>query len=123
MKRAVAVTVFRVRNREPEVEHQPDRVVVGVRLPAVARQQLEVDGRQAGNDTAMASDDRFGLAASSEHARHEETRRIVASRVKQIEDLVVSLGERDLMRVRVERKAPLINRPAAPVVTDRWKIR
>src|SRR5678816_4937895 len=91
MESRVTVTPLDMGDRKADIEHQFHRVVVGVRLPAVLRQQLEIFRRERRDDPWMTGDDGLGISAPAEHTRHEQTRCVVASRPEQLEDVGVSV--------------------------------
>ena len=56
-----------------EVEHEADRLVIGIGLPAVAWQELQIETGQIGNDIGVLASDGLGVLTAGEYAADEQT--------------------------------------------------
>ncbi len=67
------MAAFRVRYGEAEVEHETDRLVVSVGLPAVAWEELQIKAGKVSNDIGVLASDGLGVLTACEDAADEQT--------------------------------------------------
>ena len=113
---------FCVRDRKAEIEHQADRFIVGIGLPAIAGQEFEIETGQVGDNVGILSGDSLRVLPTGENAAHEQADLRIAVLVKKIKNVTVPLEKRYLMGVRIESESPLQYGAATALVPDGWKI-
>jgi hypothetical protein len=116
------VAGFCVRDRKPEIEHQADRFIVGIGLPAIAGQEFEIETGQVGNNLGMLPGDSLRVLPAGENAAHKQADLRIAVFVEEIENLIVALEKRYLMGIRIESESPLQYGAATALVPDGCKI-
>jgi hypothetical protein len=84
MQGRVSVAGFCLRDRKSEVEHETDRFIVEIGLPAIAGQKFEIDTRQRCNDPGMLPNDGLGFQTTAKDATDEQAGLRIALFVKQI---------------------------------------
>src|SRR5437879_2740211 len=122
MQRRVSVAGFCVRDRKAKIEHQADRFIVGIGLPAVTGQEFEIETGQGANNAGMLQAASLRPLPAGKNAAHEQGGLRIAVRVKKIKNVTMPLEKRYLMGVRIERESPLQYGAATALVPDGWKI-
>ncbi len=111
-----------MRHRETDVQHQLDGFVVGVGLPAVARDEFVIHGGQRGDKARIRGGHRLRFLPARQDAGNQQTRGRVALLVEVVEQFRMTLQERDLVGIGVEGEGPLIDGAATSLIAKRGKV-
>ncbi len=118
MERGITVARLGLGNGESEVEHETNRLIVGVGFPTVAWQKLEINAGQVGDDAGMLAHEGFCFRSTSQNAAHEQTGLRVALFVKKVKQTLMAFEKCDLVRIGIEGESPLQDSAAAALVAD-----